>query len=315
MGGLCPEFDERSSDSPPENAPKGAGSRKDAARRTYLQRPMPPPRTLLPLVVFAASQAACAPQKPPVAPVYAEAEQGPRLAPWLELSADQRDRIVALVEGVKRDVKPVEPAAMGLADGVASALRGCRTSSTMLEMRADSLVRSAEAARGPILDAVNELHAILTPKQRRRLVQHVLERERTSSPDARREETDDTTTSVGVEIDLSWRQIASILVRARKIQSVYEDKAEPWLERYRSAVRAFAEPRFAVYEHPIAKAPVMRMAADLVTDAYRVLVPLLEPEQCDALSDYLRGKLAELEAQAEERAAKESHHSFGAPPD
>ena len=42
----------------------------------------------------------------------------------------------------------------------------------------------------------------------------------------------------------------------------------------------------------------MRMAADLVTDAYRVLVPLLEPEQCDALSDYLRGKLAELEAQA-----------------
>lgn len=243
--------------------------------------------------------------------MYVETEKGPELAPWLELSSEQRDRIVGLVENLEREVKPIEPAAIGLADGIAGALRGCRNSSTMLEMRADSLVRSAEAAREPILAAVNELHAILTPKQRRRLVRHVLERERTSSPDQRQEDADDTTTSVGVELDLSWRQIASILVRARKIQSVYEDKAEPWLAHYRSAVAAFAEPGFDVHDHPIAKAPVMRMIADLVTDAYRVLVPLLEPEQCDALSDYLRAKLDEVEAKAEEKAAKERRDSFG----
>ena len=259
--------------------------------------------TLLFVLLLAVS--GCAPSTPPVAPVYAEADEGPELAPWLELNVAQRGRILALVEDLKREVEPVKPAAIGLAEGIASTLKGCRKDSTTLEMRADSLVRSAEAARDPILDAVNELHAILTPKQRRRLVRHVLERERTSSPERRRDEADDQTTSIGVELDLSWRQIASILLRVRKIQSVYEDKAEPWLERYRDAVRAFAEPHFDVREHAIAEAPVMRMVADLITDAYRVLVPLLEREQCAALSDYLRVKLAEAEAKAEAEAEAE----------
>lgn len=259
------------------------------------------PHPFFALLVVSLAHNACAPSTPPVAPIYVEAEHGPELAPWLELSAGQRERILALVADLEREVKTIEPAALGLADGLASALRGCRKDSTMLEMRADGLVRSAEVVREPILNAVNELHAILTPAQRRRLVRHVIERERTSSRETRREDADDTTTSVGVELDLSWRQIASILIRARKIQSVYEDKAEPWLEHYRAAVRAFAEPRFDVYEQPIAKAPVMRFLADLVTDAYRVLVPLLEPEQCDALSDFLRDKLAEAEAKAAAR--------------
>jgi len=261
------------------------------------------------MLAAAIALAACAPQAPAVAPVYVEAEDGPKLAPWLHLTPEQNHRVIALVDEVKRSVEPVEPAAMNLAEGVALAVRGCRKDSTLLEMRADSLVMAGEAAREPILDAIDELHAILTPKQRRRLVRHVLERERTSTPERRQEDADERTTSVGLELDLSWRQIASMLVRIRKIQSVYEEEAEPWLERYRIAVEAFAEPDFHVRDHAIARAPVMRMIADLVTDAYRVLVPLLEEEQCAAVSTYLKAKLAEVkakrEAEAKEKAATE----------
>jgi hypothetical protein len=243
-------------------------------------------------ILVAIALAGCAPKGPPVAPVYAEAEDGPRFAPWLKLTPEQRPKVAGIVEEVKGAVEPVGLAAEGLAEGLVSTLRRCRNDSTLLSLRADAVVSAGELARSRILRAVNELHAILTPEQRRRLVHHLLDEERASSQDDRQETTDDRTESIGADVDLSWGQIGSILIRVRKLQSVYEDKAEPWLAHYRHAVRAFAKPAFDIRKHEIAEAPVFRMLADLVTDAFRLIVPLLEPEQCKMLSEQFATKMS-----------------------
>jgi hypothetical protein len=202
------------------------------------------------------------------------------------------------VEETKRSVRPVKGAAEGLADAMISNLKRCRNDSTSMNMRADRVVSTAELAREPILDAINELHATLTPTQRRRLVDHLLDEERSSTRRERKDDGEDRAQSVGVDFDLSWGQIGAILIRLRKLQSVYEDRAAPWIARYREALRAFAEPDFDIRRQAIAEIPIVRLAVDAVTDGFRVLVPLLEPDQCRAIGNHLAKELAEAKERA-----------------
>lgn len=249
---------------------------------------------------------ACAATTTPVTaeapqPRWIETEEvGVRLPAWLGITDRQKPRVVQLAARVKRTAEPVGDATESLLRAMAAGARRCRNDTAMIQLRADAVVREGERARRPILDAIDELHALLTPAQRRTIVARLLDEERDTDRESREERTE--TGLGGLDLDLSWGQLASMLVRLRALQSEYEDRAEPWLDRYRSAVRAFAQPTFSAHDQALADVPVVELATSFLVDAYRQLIPLLEEEQCRKLGDLADER---LDALADERAAAE----------
>jgi len=239
--------------------------------------------------------AALAPPEPPPQPVLARTEEGLAFANWLELSEEQIPPMMELVEKVERAVEPMRWATEDLLQALAATVRRCRNDSTYLQMRAESLVAAGEAARRPLLRAINELHGLLTPQQRRALARHLLDEERDSTPEAREDRSTDEAQSASLQLDLSLVQLGLMLLHLHRVQGIYEDKAEPWLERYRSTVRAFVRADFDIRDHELAEVPIFELATGFVRDAFRLLVPLLEPDQCLVVSEYLEALVDEAE--------------------
>ena len=235
---------------------------------------------------------------PPIAEPAAPAPQIdaalalPEALESLEPTPEQRLELVKLVDRLEADVAPLKTAIDGFTRALARAARRCRQDSPFIEMEARHTVMTGEQVRGDILDGINRLHSILTPPQRLALSRRLLgeqeegERERSDRDESR-------TRSIGGDLDLSIGQILSMLVRVRKLRNDFEAKAEPWREAYVRVARAFRHDDFDVRDHALAEVPAVELVTDVVRDAFRVLLPLLEPVQCEALADLIEARLEE----------------------
>jgi hypothetical protein len=196
------------------------------------------------------------------------------------------------VASLEDDLEPAQTATADFARALARAARRCRQDSPFIAMEASHTITVGEQTRGKVLDAINRLHAVLTPAQRRTFARRLLGDEQ-DAEQSRDDRDASRTRSIGGDLDLSVGQMLSILLRVRKLRDDFEDKAAPWRDRYVRAVRAFEKSDFDVRDHAIAEVPLVAIMTEFARDAFRVLIPLLKPEQCEALARIIEEKVAD----------------------
>lgn len=232
----------------------------------------------------------------PIRPPAAELEPGKRRLPALleelGLSEAQRQRLEALRAELELQLEPMQEAGRELALAVAKTVRRCEGSSPALPGAISWAVGSGEQARGAVLDAVDRLHAILTRSQREALVARLRgDEERSKDP----RPTDEQARSVGESLDLSLSQLMTMLVRVGALRDALEERIAPWRGQAKSVLAAFVKDDFAIRDHAIAQAPFVALATELLRDGLRTLLPILKPEQCQALATEIERALAEYD--------------------
>jgi hypothetical protein len=264
-------------------------------------------------VIGGCSVQAAEPPKGPVAAgdqgdsVEADPSALPAVLESLHPSAAQRAELLALRDELEDRLEPLADAGRELALGVASAARRCNADMPVLESATTWAVRAGDQARPTLLDAIDRLHAILTPAQRKALADRLLGREQESQST---EPTDEGARAFGDTMDLSVGQMFRLLTRALALRSALEERIAPWREKARSALAAFPDDHFVIREHAIAEVPAVAIGTRFLRDALGTIFPILEPEQCVALAG-----LIEQAVEEEERRARRRDSAGGVRPD
>lgn len=248
-------------------------------------------------------------EAPPPEPAWEDTKAGPVFPEWLELTAEQEPKVVTLLERAKRAGDPLVFAAEGVARALASSARRCDVNDvTFLELRLEALVAAGQNARSVVVDTVNELHALLTPEQRRAVSAYLLDRNKRNRSQRRRPDRgsiSDAQQKMGLDLDLTFGQITKLLLRLNSLRGSFEDKTEPWMAHYRAAVAAFAHDDFDLREQPVAKAPIFEIARDLTLQAYTQVITIFDEGQCEAIGAYIQRKLDQRAREAAEEETDE----------
>lgn len=240
-----------------------------------------------------------APTAAAAAPVAGGAELPPLLR-GLDLTPAQMEEALRINADLENATQPVTSAAIAFGRSVAGAARGCKGASPFMETDAERVVREGEEVRGTVLDAVQRVHRLLTPAQRRKVSDRLVE----GDDKAKRERRNSSRTrELGPALDLSAMQIMSMLMKAGVLWTTFADRIEPWRVQYHTAIVDFARDDFDVHREPVATAPAVQIMLDFVQTGLRMLVPLLEPKQCEALGHLIDDRLDQQEAFAAEKAA------------
>jgi len=268
------------------------------------------------LALGLATSCAATPAPPTASPpaaaagVAAAAPAGPELPPLLrdlELTPAQMDEVLRINADLERTAEPFRDAAKELGHSVAGAVRQCKGGTPFMDLDAERVVREGEELRGPLLSGLQRVHGLLTPAQRRKVSDRLLE----GDDQAKRERRNSARTrELGPALDLSTMQLMSMLVKAGVLWTSFADRVEPWRVRYHVAITNFAGDDFDVHHEPVAAVPVAALALEFVRAGLRLLVPLLEPKQCEALGRLIDENVdaqAERAAQRAERAAAQVH--------
>jgi Spy/CpxP family protein refolding chaperone len=252
---------------------------------------------------------AAAPSAPPpatAAPVAATAPSDPRdelLPPTLrdlDLTEAQRADILRTYADLESSAEPFASAVAEYGRSMAGAVRQCKGTTPFMEMDGERLVRQGEDLRGPLLDAAQHLHRVLTPAQRKKLSDRLVEGDDWAKRERRNAAR---TKDLGPMLDLSTMQVMQMLVKAGVLWSSFADKADPWRVRYRTAITNFARDDFDVHAEPVATAPLAALTLEFARTGLRMLLPLLEPKQCEALGNLIDQKVDEQVARRATAAA------------
>lgn len=248
----------------------------------------------------AEAAAASATAEAPAAPSPAEAALPPSLRD-LDLSPAQMDAVLRLYADLESTAEPFVGAASELGRSIAGAARQCKGETPFVQMDAARVIREGEAMRRPVLDAIQKVHRLLTPAQRKKLSNRLIEgddwakRERRNSSRTR---------DLGPALDLSTMQLMSMLVKAAVLWSNYADRTDPWRVHYRAAITRFVRDDFDAHAEPVGAAPLVPLTLEFVQAGLRQLVPLLEPKQCEVLAHLIEEKLDDQAARTAERVAE-----------
>jgi hypothetical protein len=212
----------------------------------------------------------------------------------LEPSVQQRRRLVALKAELATHLEPLEEAGRDLTLAIAATARRCDGTTMALDDAASWAVLVSDQGSDAVLDAIDELHRILTPAQRQALVERLLAREEESKSE---ESTDEGARSLGDALDLSFGQMLVVLARGQALKGELEERLKPWRKKLKRALRAFPADDFAIRDHEIARVPAVALATGFVRDAVRTLLPILEPAQCQALADFIEREVGKTDEQ------------------
>lgn len=262
----------------------------------------------MPLAILALALASgCASTPPPSAATAPPASAAPpapaakpaedeRLTPLLHdlgLTPAQAAEVIRLDAELRSKAEPLVGASMELGRSVAGAARQCKGDTPFIESDARAVVREGEAMRQPTLEAIQRVHALLTPVQRGKVSQRLLEGDEWAK---RERKGSSRTRDLRAPLSLSAAQTMSVLMKAGVLWSSFADKTDPWQTHYRAAVTHFARDDFDVRREPIADAPAVALMVDFVRAGLRLLIPVLEPPQCAALGQLIDDKLDEQAA-------------------
>jgi hypothetical protein len=245
-----------------------------------------------------APPAATAPAAP-AAPTTAE-DALPPILHDLDLTEAQTKEALHIIIDVQNQADSFWSAVEGLGRSVAGAARLCKGSTPFIAADAERTVREGEALRAPVLDAVQRAHKLLTPAQRQKLSQRLVEGDNWAKRERRNS---DRTKELGPALELSNMQMMSILVKAGVLWTRFADRAEPWRAQYRAAITNFARDDFDVHKEPVATAPAVAMVVEFVREGLGMLIPVLEPKQCEVLGNLIDARLDDQVKGAAARAA------------
>ena len=240
----------------------------------------------LTLVALALATGCASAPPPPAAPPLAAAAApapGAALPPLLrdlDMTPAQEAEALRINADLVSSAESLAGAADDLGRSVAGAVRKCKGDSPFMDADAARLVREGEEVRGPVIDAVQRFHRLLTPAQRRKLSARLVEGDDWAKRERRNASR---TRDLGPALDLSTMQLMKMLVKAGVLWTSFADKAEPWRGHYRAAIANFARDDFDARREPVAAVPVVALTVEFVRTGLRLLVPLLEPKQCEAL--------------------------------
>jgi hypothetical protein len=234
------------------------------------------------------------------APVLAGEAALPPLLRGIDLTPAQVDQVVRIDADVQRSVEPFVSAVSDYERSVAGAVRKCKGETPFVESDAARVVRVGEELRVPALDAVQKVHRLLTPAQRRKVSGRLIE----GDDAAKREKRNSARTrDLGPTLDLSTTQTMSMLLKAAVLWTWFADRVEPWRVKYHAAITHFADDDFDVHAEPVAAVPVVELTLEFVRAGLRALIPILQPKQCDALGQLIDQKVDEQAARVAEQDA------------
>jgi hypothetical protein len=248
-----------------------------------------------------AAPAAAAAPAPSAAPEDEAAPRLPRSLRDLGLDAEQSRAAEAIARDLEDDLDPLIDASRELGRSLAGAARGCKGETPFVVMDAEATVRAGEPARRAVVRAIGRVHALLRPDQRAKLSARLLAEEESGAGEKADGEK---TRSLGPELGLTLSQVGTMLARARTLAGKYEDRVEVWRSHYRHALSAFARADFDMAREPFAEAPVVELMTSFARDAFRLLVPILKPPQCEALGRLVDESLDEAQKKRLARRAE-----------
>ncbi|MEQ9317595.1 MAG: Spy/CpxP family protein refolding chaperone, partial [Polyangiaceae bacterium] len=108
------------------------------------------------------------------------------LAERLGLTSTQQEKIEAIRDRLVERTRSADAQRLAFQDAIVGAIDACDSDYARLRIEGRRMIDSGNGAKPAILDAINEFHAVLTPEQRKRLIEPMLERSA-----ERRERTDD----------------------------------------------------------------------------------------------------------------------------
>jgi hypothetical protein len=126
----------------------------------------PPPPAATPPAVTSAKPGDAA-SAPPTDAAASGAFELPPLLRGIGLTPAQTEQISRMAMDLDRDGGTFRSAVDAMGRSVAGAARHCKGDSPFIGADASRVVREGEAMRAPVLDAVQRLHGLLTPAQRR----------------------------------------------------------------------------------------------------------------------------------------------------
>jgi Spy/CpxP family protein refolding chaperone len=251
----------------------------------------------------AAAQPSADAATPPAA--TASAEELPPLLQGLDLTPQQEAEVWRIDGELQSSGESFSNAANELARSVAGAARQCKGDSPFIDQDGKRVVQEGEGMREKVLDSIQRLHRLLTPAQRKKLSDRLVEGDDWAKRERRNASR---TRELGPVLDLSTLQMMQMLVKAGVLWTTFADKAEPWRAHYRTAITDFARDDFDAHHEPVATVPIVAFFVDFMRTGLRMLVPLLEPKQCEALGHLIDDKLDEAAAKAAARARAVERH-------
>lgn len=249
------------------------------------------------LVVLAVAVLSCAapttipPAAEPKAARDAEAKKDPDALPKvledLELSDAQRKKIKALFAKLKDELAPATAQRDQFRAAMISATARCEADDSTLHIQASRMVEAGNAERDHVLDAANGFHAILTAKQRAKLVDPLLNGDRPIAQDT----TDAREQGMGEiaeALDLGFLQKVELVKRALSRLSVTTSETNALRDQAIVALTAFKGDDFDIRDHTIAQAPVVELYTRFVLDLAQIILPVLDEDQCRTAAGLLR---------------------------
>lgn len=187
-------------------------------------------------------------------------------------------------------------------DSMVDAIASCDPAFARLHIEGQRMVREGNLAKPVVLDAVNQLHALLRPEQRRKLVEPLIDRnrERRGSDGASGFE------EFGKTLDLSISQILQLVKRAKTHISLDGNARDALRDQFDEAAKAFMLDSFDAHQTAFGREPLVELAVRLVLDLGTVVLPVLDPTQCTNVAKFARERFDEAERKRAERRAAQA---------
>jgi Spy/CpxP family protein refolding chaperone len=221
----------------------------------------------------------------------------------LGVTVEQRAQLDAIRDRLLAKLQMADAQRLNFEDAVIDAIASCDPAFARLHIEGRRMVRAGNDAKPAVLAAINELHAMLTPDQRRKLVEPIISR----NVERRGNDGTDGFREVGAELDLSISQILRILKRYRTQMSMTSSDRDELRDMFDEGAKSFLSADFDAHQQGLGKEPIVEHVVRLVLDLGTVVLPVLEKRQCANVSAVARKMLDERRkkrAEAKRAAAK-----------
>lgn len=209
----------------------------------------------------------------------------------LGITEAQRTELDAIGDRLVERVRPADRQRLAFQSAIVGAIEACDSDYARLRIEGRRMIEAGSDAKPVVLDAINELHALLTPEQRRLLVEPMLERS-----EQRRERSDDEGfAALGKKLDLGIGQVLRMAKRARNRMTLSRSDRDELRDLLDDAGEQFMEPDFDAHRTELAQQPLVEHTVQFIYDLAAVVLPVLEDEQCHVAADFARERLVEDE--------------------
>ncbi len=232
----------------------------------------------------------------------------------LGVSDAQLDQLDGIRDRMMERLAAADAQRLTFQDAILEAVDHCDPDYARMHIEAKRMIAAGNDAQPAVLDAINELHALLTPAQRKLLVEPMLERN-----EARKGEQDsEGFEALGDKLDLGVGQILELVARARTHLRLDRRGRDELREQFEQDAESFMSPDFDAHKSALGQQAITEIVVNLILDLGVVVLPVLDQRQCQALAAFGREQAALAEKKrlerAKERQARRAARAASEPP-